>query len=68
MSIVNFLCQEIITKEELEQLIKNNTVSKVVINNDPKPVVKLFTPDADFTWLLIEYDPREKVFFGLCDL
>jgi hypothetical protein len=48
--------------------VKNNTVSKVVINNDPKPVVKLFTPDANCTWLFTEYDPREKTFFGLCDL
>ncbi len=33
------------------------------------PVVKLFTPDASFTWLLTEIDPENQdVAFGLCDL
>ena len=36
---------------------------------DPKPVVKLFTPDAQCTWLLTELDPQEPdIAFGLCDL
>lgn len=35
--------------------------------NDPKPValVKFFTPDSFWTWYGIEYDPKERVFFGL---
>lgn len=33
------------------------------------PVVKLFTPDANCTWLLTELDPDEPdIAFGLCDL
>jgi hypothetical protein len=33
------------------------------------PVVKLFTPDAQCTWLLTEIDPRHpQIAFGLCDL
>lgn len=33
------------------------------------PVVKLFTPDAQCTWLLTEIDPLESdIAFGLCDL
>jgi Protein of unknown function (DUF2958) len=33
------------------------------------PVVKLFTPDANATWLLTEIDPEEPdIAFGLCDL
>lgn len=33
------------------------------------PVVKLFTPDANCTWLLTELDPEEPdIAFGLCDL
>ena len=33
------------------------------------PVVKLFTPDAGFTWLLTEIDPdNPNIAFGLCDL
>lgn len=36
---------------------------------DPKPVIKLFTPDAGATWLLSEIDPDdEDLAFGLCDL
>lgn len=36
---------------------------------DPCPVIKLFTPDANATWLLSEIDPDdEDRAFGLCDL
>lgn len=36
---------------------------------DHKPVVKLFTPDANVTWLLTEIDPSElDRAYGLCDL
>ena len=36
---------------------------------DPKPVVKLFTPDAGAAWLLTEIDPEDlDRAFGLCDL
>jgi Protein of unknown function (DUF2958) len=34
---------------------------------DFRPVVKIFTPDAQCTWLLTEIDP-DSVAFGLCDL
>jgi hypothetical protein len=30
--------------------------------------VKLFTPDAQCTWLLTELDPNDGVAVGLCDL
>jgi hypothetical protein len=33
-----------------------------------KPVVKLFTPDAQCTWLLTEIDEGTDLAFGLCDL
>jgi hypothetical protein len=36
---------------------------------DFQPVVKLFTPDANCTWLLTEIDPTDSdTAFGLCDL
>ena len=36
---------------------------------DPKPVVKIFTPDAGATWLLTEIDPDDETrAFGLSDL
>ncbi|MGI4876635.1 MAG: DUF2958 domain-containing protein [Janthinobacterium lividum] len=34
---------------------------------DTPPVIKLFTPDAQATWLLSEID-ADDVMFGLCDL
>ncbi len=37
--------------------------------DDFLPVVKLFTPDANCTWLLTELNPNdEDIAFGLCDL
>ena len=36
---------------------------------DFKPVVKLFTPWANATWLLSELNPNDQdIAFGLCDL
>ena len=36
---------------------------------DPYPVVKLFSPDSNATWLLTELAPNDKdLAFGLCDL
>lgn len=32
---------------------------------DPNAHVKLFTPDSNWTWFVIEYDPSERLCFGL---
>lgn len=32
---------------------------------DPMVMLKLFTPDAGWTWYATEYDPDERLFFGL---
>lgn len=37
-------------------------------NPENKPLVKLFTPDANCTWLLSEFDADGDTLFGLCDL
>lgn len=29
--------------------------------------VKFFTPSSNWTWYVMEYDPKEKIFFGLVD-
>lgn len=29
--------------------------------------VKFFTPDSSWTWYATEYDPNERLFFGLVD-
>ena len=36
---------------------------------DFEPIVKLFTPDGNATWLLTKLDPNDEYLaFGLCDL
>lgn len=53
------------TKAQFGQLIANGRNR----DQDHFPVVKLFTPDANCTWLLSEVDPEERdIAFGLCDL
>ena len=36
--------------------------------SNPKAAVKLFTPDAECTWLLTEIDEGTDLAFGLCGL
>ena len=60
------------TKTQTEQLIANCQAQIIRMDaGDPdidfKPVVKLFTPDAQCTWLLIELG-NDDIAFGLCDL
>jgi hypothetical protein len=33
--------------------------------SDPLARVKLFTPDSSWTWYVAEYDPEERIAFGL---
>jgi hypothetical protein len=63
----------LITKALTEQLLANGRAQRAAIDKgesalDFKPVVKLFTPDAQCTWLLTELDPDGRLAFGLCDL
>jgi Protein of unknown function (DUF2958) len=63
----------LITKALTEQLLANGRAQRAAIDKggdalDFKPVVKLFTPDAQCTWLLTEMDPDDGLAFGLCDL
>ena len=58
-----------ITDEQRALLLVNGRESLENPDFDPAPVVKLFTPDAGATWLLIEIDPDDHDHaFGLCDL
>jgi hypothetical protein len=53
----------------LEQLRANGRRSAAGEDIDPVPVIKLFTPDANATWLLTEIHPGDPdLGFGLCDL
>ena len=33
--------------------------------SDPTAWVKLFTPDGGWTWYIIEYDPKDRIAYGL---
>ena len=64
---------KLMTDAQREQLLANGRESAKAATEDrvfdPMPVVKLFTLDANATWLLSEIDPREPDrAFGLCDL
>jgi hypothetical protein len=34
---------------------------------NPIVQVKLFTPDSNWSWYILEYDPQQKLLFGLVD-
>ena len=34
-------------------------------SDDPVAVLKFFTPDSSFTWYVTEYDPEQRLAFGL---
>ncbi len=57
------------TDKEYAQLIANGKQTQIDNIGDHIPVVKLFTPDANCTWLLSEIVPDDNILaFGLCDL
>jgi Protein of unknown function (DUF2958) len=63
----------LITKTLSDQLLTNGRAQRAAIDKgedalDFEPVVKLFTPHAQCTWLLTELDPDGSLAFGLCDL
>ena len=60
---------QLFTKAQRDRLIANFRANQQnPVETDHWPVVRLFTPDAQATWLLSEYDPLEELLFGLCDL
>jgi hypothetical protein len=64
---------KLLTKPILETMLANGRKQDPLRGTeeeiDFKPVVKLFTPDANCTWLLTELEPDDPdIAFGLCDL
>lgn len=64
---------KLLTQSIREQLLRNGRLKDQYAGTDSEPdllpVVKLFTPDANCTWLLTEVDPADPdIAFGLCDL
>lgn len=63
------MSESLIPDEQRAMLIANGERSARDEQQDPFPVVRLFTPDAGATWLLSELDPDDHDrAFGLCDL
>lgn len=64
---------KLLTQPLRQQLLANGTAQRDASEADGdtldfQPVVKLFTPDAQATWLLSELDPADgDTAFGLCD-
>ena len=60
---------DLLTSAQRTALLANGRATAGGADLDPRPVVKLFTPDANATWLLTELDPADPDrAFGLCDL
>ena len=61
--------RRLITPSQRAELLANGARIAAGQDIDPHPVVKLFTPDANATWLLADLDPQDPDrAFGLCDL
>ena len=63
------------TPEEKTQLLANNNAGLAAriteADHDPMPVIKLFLPGTEMTWLITELDDEsgeDEIVFGLCDL
>ena len=64
---------KLITSVRRQKLLENGRAQRAAIDRqdqclDFEPVVKLFTPDGNATWLLTELNPDIDLAFGLCDL
>jgi len=63
------MSQSFFTQTIRQKLLTNGARSAAGEDVDPIPVVKLFTPDANATWLLTEIDPdNPDIGVGLCCL
>lgn len=53
----------------IPQEILNNIPALYATEEQKNPLVvaKLFTPDSNWTWYVLEYDPEEQLCFGLVD-
>ena len=60
---------QLITDIQRARMLVNGDRSARDDAHDPVPVVRLFTPDANCTWLLTHVDPDyPNIAFGLIDL
>lgn len=59
---------KLLTAPQRRLLVANHHKMQEHPDLDLRPVVKLFTPDANAIWLLTELDPETEIAFGFCDL
>ena len=64
---------QLITSAQRQKLLEYGRAQRVALDQktgaiDFEPVVKLFSPDGNATWLLTELNPDIDLAFGLCDL
>ena len=66
MELITLRQREIMLAHGRQRLLEDNVWEPDLC----RPVVKLFTPDAQATWLLTEIYPGtdESIAYGLCDL
>ncbi|MES2387851.1 MAG: DUF2958 domain-containing protein [Bacteroidota bacterium] len=65
MPLLTKLITYLLKKNGIEQMKAQEKDESI----DFRPVVKLYTPDAQAVWLLTEILPKESdIAFGLCDL
>ncbi|MFH0765756.1 MAG: DUF2958 domain-containing protein, partial [Calditrichota bacterium] len=57
---------KLLTKELEAEFPKLYATEKIPEGNK-KVVAKFFTPDSSYTWYATEYDPKDRLFFGLVD-
>ena len=53
---------QLLTKEILDRFKKIGSQENA---DDPEIVVKFFDPTSSWKWYATEYDPKNKIFFGL---
>ncbi|MBA0263992.1 DUF2958 domain-containing protein [Stenotrophomonas maltophilia] len=59
----------LVTADERTRLLAHGAALAAGQRLDPLPVVRLFTPDAHVTWLLVSLDPADgDTAYGLIDL
>ena len=64
---------QLITAAQRQILLENGRAQRAALDQktgaiDFEPVVKIFIPDGNATWLLTELDPNGHLAFGFCDL
>ena len=57
--------------DDAHDLMPDNLVDQIPqlyateLEDDPVARLKWFTPDSDWTWYVVEFDPDERLCFGL---